>query len=48
VAATGRLLSANTEFYCESSGDSRMNKLGGALWGQGKSRGANINVSAAW
>jgi len=29
VAATGRLLSANTEFYCESSGDSRMNKLGG-------------------
>jgi len=31
-----------------SSGDFRMEKGGGALWGQGKSRGANINVSPAW
>jgi len=30
------------------SGDSRMKKKGGALRGQGKSRGGNINVYIAW
>jgi len=31
-----------------TSGDSRIIKVGGPLWGQGKSRGGNINVYLAW
>jgi len=31
-----------------SSGDSRMKKVGGALRGQGKIRGGNINIYLAW
>ena len=31
-----------------SSGASRIKKVGGPLRGQGKSRGANVNVYLAW